>query len=145
MNEQTLKDKLEKLEALCARPGTDGERVAAGLAIERIKARLEDIKKYDPEVEYKFSLRDVWSHMLFLALCRRYGLKPYRYTRQRHTTVMLRVPASFVQQTLWPEFEELNQTLQEYLREITEKTIREVVHQDTSEETVVENTLEIPQ
>ena len=50
MNEQTLKDKLEKLEALFARPGTDGERVAAGLAIERIKARLEDIKKYDPEV-----------------------------------------------------------------------------------------------
>ena len=86
MNEQTLRDKLEKLEALFARPGTDGERVAAGLAIERIKARLEEIKKYDPEVEYKFGLRDVWSHMLFLALCRRYGLKPYRYTRQRRTT-----------------------------------------------------------
>jgi hypothetical protein len=42
---------------------------------------------------------------------------------------MLRVPASFVDQTLWPEFVELNKTLQEYLRATTERIIKESVYQ----------------
>jgi hypothetical protein len=40
----------------------------------------------------QFSLPDQWSRHLFLALCRRYGLKPYRYYRQRRNTVMVRAP-----------------------------------------------------
>lgn len=145
MNEQMLKDKLRKLEALFACPGTEGERLAAEQAIERIKSRVDELKSRETEKEYKFSLRDAWSQMLFVALSRRYGLTPYRYTRQRRSTIMLRVPASFVDQTLWPEFVELNQTLQEYLRQTTEKVIREVVHRDTSEEKVVDSPLEIPE
>ena len=137
MNEWNLEEKLRKLEALFARPGTEGEKDAAGNAIARIKARLAEFRKKEPEREYRFGLRDAWSRMLFLALCRRYGLKPYRYSGQRHTTLMLRVPASFVDQTLWPEFQELNQTLQTYLRETTERIIRQSVYGDTSEEEVI--------
>jgi hypothetical protein len=43
----------------------------------------------------QFSMPDQWSRQLFMALCRRYGLKPYRYSRQRYTTVMLRAPKEF--------------------------------------------------
>jgi hypothetical protein len=32
----------------------------------------------------QFSMPDQWSRHLFLALCRPYGLKPYRHYRQRH-------------------------------------------------------------
>lgn len=137
MNEWNLEEKLRKLEALFARPGTEGEKEAAESAISRIKARLAEFKRKEPEREYRFALRDAWSRMLFLALCRRYGLRPYRYSGQRHTTLMLRVPVSFVDQTLWPEFQELNTTLQTYLRETTERIIRESVYGDTSDEDVI--------
>ena len=70
---------------------------------------------------------------LFLALCRRYGLKPYRLYRQRLTTVMLRVPTVFVDQVLWPEFQELNKALTQYLNDVTTRVVRDEVHRDTSE------------
>jgi hypothetical protein len=89
--------------------------------------------KQDPAVEMQFSLPDQWSRRLFLALCRRYGLMPYRRYRQRLTTVMLRVPKGFAEQVLWPEFQELNVALMQYLNEVTTRVIREAVHGDTSE------------
>src|SRR5258705_10029952 len=58
---------------------------------------------------------DQWSLHLFLALCRRYGMRPYRYSRQRRNTVMVRAPKRFLDQVLWPEFSELDQALQAYL------------------------------
>lgn len=56
------------------------------------------------EAEYS----DPWSRQLFIALCRRYGIKPFRYSRMNRQTVMVRAPASFVHVTLWPEFKELS-------------------------------------
>ena len=70
---------------------------------------------------------------LFVALCRRYGLKPYRYRRQRRTTVMVRAPRRFIEQVLWPEFRDLDGDLQAYLHEVTLKVIREEVYADASE------------
>lgn len=89
MTDQTqLREKLRKLEALFAGAGTPGEKQAAEAGLERIRARLAELEQSDPAIEMQFSLPDVWSRKLFLALCRRYGLKPYRLARQRATTVM---------------------------------------------------------
>ena len=133
MNEAEVRAKLRKIEALFARAGTDGERVAAEAAAERIRARLGEFQDTEGLIEMKFSLLDVWSRQLFVALSRRYGLKPYRYPRQRRTTVMLSVPERFINDTLWPEFRELNQVLVDYLSEVTERIIREEVFAQTSE------------
>ena len=134
VNDQTqLREKLRKLEALFAGAGTPGEKQAAEAGLERIRARLAELEQSDPAIEMQFSLPDLWSRKLFLALCRRYGLKPYRLARQRATTVMLRVPKKFVDQVLWPEFRELNSELARYLDEVTTRLIREEVHRDTSE------------
>jgi tRNA nucleotidyltransferase (CCA-adding enzyme) len=76
---------------------------------------------------------DAWSRLLFLALCRRYGLEPYRRYRQRYTTVLVRAPRRFIDEVLWPEFKELDAELQKYLREVTLRVIREGVHADASE------------
>lgn len=120
MSDQTqLREKLRKLEALFAGAGTPGEKQAAEAGLERIRARLAELEQSDHAIEMQFSLPDVWSRKLFLALCRRYGLKPYRLVRQRATTVMLRVPRKFVDQVLWPEFRELNAELARYLDEVT--------------------------
>jgi hypothetical protein len=84
-------------------------------------------------VEFKFSLPDLWQRRLFSALCRRHGLEPYRYKGQRYTTVMVKVPRSFVDKTLWPEYHELRAALNDYLNEATERIIREEVHGDAGE------------
>jgi hypothetical protein len=131
--EVQLRDKLRKIEALFAGAGTAGERVAAAAALERIRARLAELERRDAAIEMHFSMPDQWSRRLFVALCRRYGLKPYRYRRQRLTTVVLRVPRGFVDQVLWPEFSELNQALAVYLNEMTLRIIREEVYTDASE------------
>jgi len=84
-------------------------------------------------MEWKFTLSDTWAVKVFSALCRRYGLKPYRYHRQRRTTVMVKVPHSFVNTTLWPESKELSSVLQEYLAEVTDRLISSEIHKDTSD------------
>jgi len=139
--EAVLREKLRKIEALFAGAGTVGERVAAEAALGRVQARLAELQGRDKTIEMQFSLRDQWSRRLFLALCRRYGLKPYRLYRQRLTTVMLRVPQAFVDQVLWPEFQELNGALVQYLNDVTDRVIREEVHRDTSEATEIVHAL----
>jgi hypothetical protein len=131
--EQKLIEKLQRIEALFAGATTKGEKVAAANALERIRERLKDVQKLDPAVEYKFTLSDVWSKKLFLALFRRYGIEPYRYRRQKHTAIMARVPVSFVNDTLWPESQELNQTLRSYLDEVTNRVITTGIYADSSE------------
>ena len=131
--EQLLREKLRKIEALFAGAATEGERVAAGAAAERIRDRLGLAAGKEKEIEMKFSISDVWSRQLFVALCRRYGLRPFRYRRMHRQTIIIRTPKSFVEQVLWPEFEELSAALTAYLSEITEKVIREEVHGETGE------------
>lgn len=131
--ESQLRDRLRKIEALFAGAGTPGERLAAEAALERVRARLAEIDQHDPPIEMQFSLNDEWSRYLFLALCRRYGLQPYRRYRQRYTTVMVRAPKGFIDTVLLPEFTELDRTLRAYLKEVTLRIIREEVHPDASE------------
>ncbi len=133
MTESDLQAKLRKIEALFAGATFDGEREAAGEALKRMMERLEACRQSAPPIEMQFRLSSSFSKRLFLALLRRYELNPYRYKRQKHTTVMVRVPEQFVNDTLWPEFLEFDKVLNEHLGQITEKIIRENICGDTSE------------
>ena len=144
MNEQKLMEKLRLIEALFAGATTKGEQVAAERARERIQERLRLIEKEAPLIEYRFSMGDMWSRKVFVALLRRYGIKPYRYHRQRYTTVMARVSKRFVDETLWPEFLEFSETLKAYLSEITDRVVSQVIHRDSSEPEVVKEKKMIP-
>ena len=130
-----LLETLRRIEALHFRTDVAGERDASAEALEAIRRRLAELEQSDPPVEYRFSLPDSWSRRLLMALLRRYGIDPYRYRGQRHTTVMARVSRSFVDNTLWPEFCELNEVLRNYLSEVTGRVIREAIHADSSEAT----------
>src|SRR5712691_2894521 len=129
----SVAQKLRKIEALFAGAGTAGERIAAEAALERVRERLAELGRQDPSIEMQFSMPDQWSRHLFLALCRRYGMRPYRYYRQRRNTVMVRAPKRFLDQVLWPEFSELDQALQAYLHQVTLRVIREEVYANASE------------
>ena len=133
IDEQELIRKLHLIEALHAGTTATGEKEAAADAMRRIRQRLAENQEEDPPVEYKFSLADMWSRRLFTSLLRRYEIKPYRYYRQRRTTVMARVSRRFVNETLWPEFRELDRTLRSYLDGMTDRVIREGINQDDSE------------
>ena len=69
----------------------------------------------------------------FFGLCRRYGLEPYRYKGQSHATVMVQSSQSFVDDTLWPEYLELQASLHTYFNEAAERIIREEVYKDAGE------------
>ena len=87
--DEQLREKLAKVEALFRQAGSPGERAAAGAAAERLGGRLADADRDGgPENELQFSLPDLWLVRLFVAVCRKHGLRPFRYTRQRRTTVM---------------------------------------------------------
>lgn len=137
-SEQRLRDRLRKIEALYAGAATAGERAAAGAAAERLRKQFEAASQSEPAEEFKFSIPDLWSRQLFIALCRRYGMRPFRYRRMHRQSVMIRAPASFVNGILWPEFEELSNALMLHLAEITETIIREEVHETTQDADEIE-------
>ncbi|ACY16607.1 hypothetical protein Hoch_4109 [Haliangium ochraceum DSM 14365] len=136
-DENRLFEKLRRIESLYAGATTEGERLAADAARERIQERLRAQSDDDEAIEHRFSLRDTWSRRIFVALLRRYGIEPYRYRRQRYTTVMARVSARFVDETLWPEFQEIHDVLVSYLDDVTSRVLTQVIHGDVSEPQVV--------
>ncbi len=92
-----------------------------------------------------YRLPDPWKRMLFLALCRRYGLKPYRDVGRRYSTVQLRAPETFQKQTLWPEYLALAKELETHLKELTERVIREAIDEDVSEATEADEPKALPE
>ena len=131
--EQELREKLRKIAALFEGATSAGEREAAEAALNRVRAALAATEKTERSIEMSFRLPDPWKRRAFLALCRRYGLRPYRYPRQRYSTILVRAPRSFIHQTLWPEYLEISRALDEYLREATDRIIREEVFGDADE------------
>jgi hypothetical protein len=131
--EDQLRERLRKVEALFFGATTSGEREAAGAAAERLKAKLAEVSRQDPPVELKFSLPDPWSVQLFVALCRRYGLKPYRHARQRRTTIMVRAPRRFFDAVVWRQFCDVHTDLLLHFEETTERMIRQTIYTDTSD------------
>lgn len=134
--EEKVRERMRKIAALYEGAITTGEREAAASALARLReqlARMEAKPQEEAPIEFQISLQDPWARRLFLALCRRYGLRPFRYRRQRRTTVIVRAPRSFVDKTLWPEFLDLRSALEDYLNEATERIIREEVFRDAEE------------
>lgn len=128
MPDRALLEKLKKIERLHAGAGSPGEKAAAADALARITRRLQEVASVEPSVEYTFRLTDEWSKKLFVALLRRYSIRPYRRPRQGRHTVMARLPKRFVDETLWPEFLELSRGLLAYLDEVTDRVIAAGIH-----------------
>lgn len=131
--EGTLIEKLRKLEALHAGTKVDGEREAARRAAERIRERIAELRGREEDVELLYRLPDPWTRRLFVALCRRYGLEPFRERGRRTSTIQVRAPKTFHHGTLWPEFLALSKELKTHLEELTDRVIREAIHDDVTD------------
>jgi hypothetical protein len=131
MTRDELIEKIIKVEALFSGTDSHGEKQAAGNALDRLKAQLAAAP--EPPTEFKVKIDDPWKRQLFVALCRRNNLHPYRLPRQRRATVMVRTTRSMLDQILWPQFLELSKLLHTYLDEATQDIITRGVHGDLSE------------
>ena len=143
MDEAKLIEKLRLIETLFSGGKTEGEKDAADRARQRILKRLKAIEQSDPPIEFRFTMHDMWQKKVFIALLRRYGIKPYRYRGQRHTTVMAQVPKRFANDTLWPEFVEVSRILRNYLSDITDRIVAQVLCEDNSEPDVREDAAQL--
>ena len=129
--DEELREKLAKVEALFRRAGSPGERAAAGAAMDRLRGRLGGPDgDGGPEAELQFSLPDIWSARLFVAICRKHGLRPYRYARQRRTTVMVRARERAFDREVWAEFSRLHDELESYFEDVTDHLITRAMGSD---------------
>jgi hypothetical protein len=135
-DEERLREKLRAIEALFAGATTPGERVAAENARHRIRARIDSLRA-ETSAEFRFTV-DRWSRSLLLTLAQRYGLKPYRYRGQRHTTVMLRAPEQFIREVFEPEYREMFELLHAHLAAVTDRVVAEALEGTAREPTVVD-------
>jgi hypothetical protein len=133
MSEGQLRERLHRSRPCSPAPPRPGKRVAAEAVLTRARPRLAEARRTAAAIEPQFSITASWSRQLFVALAQRYGLRPYRYPRQRRTTVMLQAPESFLRGVLWPEFETLNEALVGCLAEVTARIIRDEVHGKTGD------------
>jgi hypothetical protein len=135
-DEARLLEKLRAIEALFAGATTEGERLAADQARQRIRTRIEELRA-EAVVEWQFSF-DPWSQRLFMALARRYGIMPYRYRRQRYSTLMVKAPERFLRDVLVPEYRQMAETLHAHLSAVTDRVVAEALDADTSDATIVD-------
>ena len=133
MDEDQILEQLRRIEVQFAGMPPNTVPPAIDVLRDRVDQRRRSVEEHDPPVEVRFSLRNQWSRRLFLALARRHGLAPYRYRGQRHTTVVLKASQSFIDETLWPEFERIDQILNTYLSHVTDRLISQVFCDDLSE------------
>ena len=101
-------------------------------AMESIRNALREAEAREGSVELRLSLSDPMTMKLFLAVCRRYGIQPYQRQGQHRTTVMLKIPPSFSQNILVPEFQQLSEALAFFLRDTMERIIENSVFRDSA-------------
>ena len=127
-----LVDKIRKIEALIAKTSNDGERQAAEFAKQRLQDKLES----EP-IEYTVRVNSPWKKKLFLAICRKHGLRTYHYMRQKHTTTMVRISKPFMTLVLWPEYNKHASILDKLTDEILTDLISKMHQGQDEDETVI--------
>lgn len=60
-------------------------------------------------------------------------MRPFRRHGQKRTTILAKMPHSFAEKTLMPEFEELNNVLLKHLDEAAEQIIAVAISKDLAE------------
>lgn len=137
---QDILDKIKKIEALIMGATSPGEKKAAMSAKDRILKKYPNIQIHANAQEYSLYTPDSWHKKLLIAICRKYGVRPYRYKRQKYTTVMVNINPEFLNEVLWKEFLEYSKHLEELVTEVTDNLIKKI-HDNTEGEDIVHGKL----
>ena len=123
MTDAELCSAMRGIEAAHARVTGDDEPGRAKRAMDDIRRRLVEARSRENDVECSYAIPDPREMDLFIALCVRYGLDPFRRPRQRGTSVLVLAPASFMKTTFWPEFVALADQLKRHLSDVTGRVL----------------------
>jgi len=130
-----LLERIKKIEALIKGATTAGEKNAAISAKDRLLKKQPNLEINQNLEEYSLYTSDSWHKKLLIAICRKYGVVPYRYKRQKYTTVMVRINQDFLNKVLWPEYLEYSKHLEKLVEEITDNLISQI-HKHEEEDIV---------
>jgi len=130
-----LLERIKKIEALINGATTAGEKNAAISAKDRLLKKQPNLEIHQNLEEYSLYTSDSWHKKLLIAICRKYGVMPYRYKRQKYTTVMVRINQDFLNNVLWPEYLEYSKHLEKLVEEITDDLISKI-HKHEEEDIV---------
>lgn len=119
-------ERIKKIEALIARAHTKGERKAAQSAKQRLLGKYPELDLQNNKREFALYTQGNWQKKLLLALCGKYGIEPYRYKRQKHTTVMVNINEHFLNEVFWKEFLEYSEQLEDLIEDLTDNLIRQI-------------------
>lgn len=131
MDDRDLIERLRKLEAQHLGVAETAGRGRRRQAVATLRAQLAEAWTREPDDSFSVSLSDPWQQAIFLALARRYGLRPHRHARQRRSTVVVTAPVSFYERVLWPEFVVLSGALGAWFDLLTSRVLREVLDDDS--------------
>jgi hypothetical protein len=131
MDDAKLLENLRSIEAQALGVPATADRSARTQAIERLRAKLAEARTREPDDTFSVSLPDPWQLAIFLALARRYGLRPHRHARQRRSTVVVTAPVSFYERVVWPEFVVLSSAVGAWFDLLASRVLREVLDDDS--------------
>ncbi len=105
--------------------------------MDRLRGRLGSSDADDePETEVQFSLPNMWSVRLFVAICRKDGLSPFCHARQRCTTVMVSACERSFDRVVWAKFSRLHTELESYFEDVTDHLISRAMGSDGGDSTL---------
>ena len=100
MSEQAiLRARLSKVEALLARPGHEGERIAAEAAIERIRERLSQLRAENPIPDLLVPLGASWTNDMLDVLEQQ---RATAHSLYRSHLAWARGATAFMRAAVWP-------------------------------------------
>jgi hypothetical protein len=124
-SEQALVDSFRRIElkhaGLLGTPGAD-----ASQSRERIVARLRKLADAGDVQEFQCTVKGTWESFLLHSILKRYGIQPYRYRKQRQTTILVRVSKRFMDETLWPIYAAASESLVARFNEIARAILPEI-------------------
>ncbi|MBI5617965.1 MAG: hypothetical protein HY943_16915 [Gammaproteobacteria bacterium] len=97
-----------------------------------LRARRLEAERNEPIVELRFKI-DAWTGGLFLALCHRYGITPYRHRGQRVTSATILGPEHFLNATFVPQYQAMLDQLNEQLAKMTQRLIAKTLEAPPAE------------
>jgi hypothetical protein len=100
--------------------GPEGER-----RVDVIRTQLALVRTRERDIALSYTIPDPWEMALFIALCRRLGLDPFRQPRRHQTSVSVLAPESFGRTTLWPMFTDMADALRSHMRIVLDEALRD--------------------
>lgn len=137
-DEAKLAEGLRAIELELAGPPERGAPQTSDSARLRIMARLSEAEGREAVAECRMSAPDPWSHRLLLALFSRYGIKTYRYRRQRLSAINAKLAPTFAQEVLVPAFNRSLELLHEHLTDVTARVVAQAFNSDVEASAVVD-------